>query len=85
MNERQGRLVPTPDKIRLQRVDLDEAATDPASHQSDIAEVKSAILVKLTFAVGKDPARATNRDWFVARALTVRDRIIHRWIAAERM
>ena len=58
--------------------------TDTASDEGDIAEIKSAILAKLTLAVGKDPANATDRDWFVAAALAVRDRIIHRWLAAER-
>ena len=51
---------------------------------SELAGVKSAILAKLTLAVGKDPSGATDRDWFVAAALAVRDRIIHRWLAADR-
>jgi starch phosphorylase len=75
--------VQTPDKIRLQRVNFDKGATDTTSLESDIVEVKNAIVAKLITAVGKDPARATNRDWFVAAALAVRDRIIHRRIAAE--
>jgi len=58
------------DKIRLQRVDVDQNAADTASYERDIAEIKSAILAKLTLAVGKDPAAATDRDWFVAAALT---------------
>src|SRR5262245_27867985 len=49
-----------------------------------IAEIKSAILGKLALAVGKDAASATDRDWFVAAALTIRDRIVHRWLASER-
>ena len=73
------------DKIRLQRVDVDQNAADTASYERDIAEIKSAILAKLTLAVGKDPAAATDRDWFVAAALTVRDRIVHRWLMAERV
>jgi starch phosphorylase len=45
----------------------------PIRHRGgDIAEIKSAILAKLMFAVGKDPAAATDRDWFVAAALAVR-------------
>src|SRR6516225_4676402 len=46
--------------------------------------MKSAVLAKLSLAVGKDAGAATNRDWFVAAALTVRDRIVHRWLTAER-
>jgi len=55
-----------------------------ASDEEEIAEIKSAVLAKVTLAVGKNPAEATDRDWFVAAALTVRDRVIHRWLAAER-
>src|SRR4029077_3589013 len=57
----------------------DRPATDKA-----IEEFKAAILAKLTTAIGKDPSAATGRDWFVATALALRDRIIHRWLAADR-
>ena len=43
------------------------------------------MLAKLTVAVGKDTTEATSRDWFVATALALRDRIIHRWLAADRV
>jgi starch phosphorylase len=49
-----------------------------------LAEIKSAVLAKLALAVGKDASSATDRDWFVASALAIRDRIIHRWLSAER-
>ncbi len=68
----------------MQVLDADKRATDTALHDRDIAEFRSAILAKLTLAVGKDPALATNRDWFVAAALAARDRVIHRWIETER-
>jgi starch phosphorylase len=55
-----------------------------ASDDANIQEVKSAVLAKLALAVGKDPAMATNRDWFVATALAIRDRITHRWLSSER-
>src|SRR6266700_6239110 len=55
-----------------------------APNDSDIDEVKSAVLAKLALAVGKDPSTAVDRDWFVATALTIRDRIMHRWLASER-
>src|SRR3954465_3656491 len=58
------------------------AALDDA--EQAFVELKSAVLAKLTLAVGKDPGSATDRDWFVAAALTARDRIIHRWLAADR-
>jgi glycogen phosphorylase len=57
----------------------DRPATD-----DEIEQFKSTVLAKLTLAVGKDTTEATGRDWFVATALALRDRIIHRWLAADR-
>src|SRR5712671_1357143 len=54
------------------------------SNDADIDEVKSAVLAKLALAVGKDPTTAVDRDWFVATALAIRDRIMHRWLACDR-
>jgi starch phosphorylase len=56
----------------------------PLSDQ-DVEEFKATVLAKLTLAVGKDATRATDRDWFVATALALRDRIIHRWLTADRL
>src|SRR5690349_5304768 len=52
-------------------------------NDSDIAEVKSAVLAKLALSVGKDPSTATDRDWFVATALAVRDRVMHSWLGSD--
>src|SRR5712691_6170931 len=52
--------------------------------EDDLAEFKSAVLAKLALVVGKDASSATDRDWFVATAHVIRDRIIFRWLAAER-
>jgi starch phosphorylase len=52
--------------------------------EDDIEEFKQTVLAKLTMAVGKDFSSATDRDWFVATTLTLRDRVIHHWLAAER-
>jgi starch phosphorylase len=60
----------------------DSSPSHPA--EEDLTEFKSAVLAKLALAVGKDPASATDRDWFVATAYAIRDRIIHRWLSAER-
>ena len=49
-----------------------------------IEDFKKGVLAKLTLAVGKDASAATDRDWFVATTLTLRDRVIHRWLEAER-
>ena len=72
------------DKVRPPRADAVKGITTTASDESDIAEIKSAVLAKLTLAAGKDPSAATDRDWFVAAALTVRDRVVHRWLTTER-
>src|SRR5947207_4225037 len=58
-------------------------AVAPAG-DDDFDEVKSAVLAKLALDLGKDASVATDRDWFVAAALTIRDRIVHRWLAADR-
>jgi glycogen phosphorylase len=49
-----------------------------------LAEIKSAILAKLTLTIGKDTALATRHDWYKAAALALRDRIVHRWLLSEK-
>src|ERR1700739_4354335 len=66
-------------------VRLLSALSDTPLHDQDIEEFKATILAKLTLAVGKDAATATDRDWFVATALALRDRIIHRWLIVDRV
>ncbi len=44
------------------------------------AELKAAVLDKLTYAVGKIPQVASRRDWFLAVAFATRDIIVGRWI-----
>jgi glycogen phosphorylase len=48
----------------------------------EIATIKAAILAKLNYAVGKNEKGASPRDWLIATALAVRDRITERWIAS---
>ena len=50
-----------------------------------LTEIKSAILAKLRLAIGKDAGMATRHDWYKAAALALRDRIVHRWLTAEKM
>ena len=33
---------------------------------------------------GRDPLVASDRDWFVAAALALRDRIVERWLSSTR-
>jgi starch phosphorylase len=49
-----------------------------------IAEIKSAVLTKLRLAIGKEASMATRQDWYMAAALALRDRIVHRWLMAEK-
>ena len=49
-----------------------------------LAEIKGAILAKLRLAIGKDAGMATKRDWYKAAALALRDRIVHRWLMADK-
>ena len=65
-------------------VRLPPALSDTPLHDQDIEEFKATVLAKLTLAVGKDAASATDRDWFVSTALALRDRIIHRWLTVDR-
>src|SRR5437764_292875 len=71
--------------VRNASLERERALTPCAApNDSDIDEVKSAVLAKLALAVGKDPSTAVDRDWLVATALTIRDRVMHRWLASER-
>src|SRR5215470_11259856 len=59
-------------------------ATPDSVSEEELANFKSAVLAKLAVSVGKDAALATDRDWFVATANAIRDRIIYRWLSAAR-
>ena len=63
---------------------LGRACEGPASREETVAELRQAILARLTYTIGKDPAEASSRDWFIATALAVRDRIVERWIETTR-
>jgi starch phosphorylase len=58
-----------------------ERALEGGAHPSpgEVAELRQQILAKLTYELGGDPTWASKRDWFVAAALTVRDRVIDQW------
>src|SRR6266403_1274358 len=71
-----------PETAKQGGVDLStRPAASPA--EDDLDEIKSAVLAKLALDLGKDASEATDRDWFVAAALAVRDRIVHRWLAVD--
>jgi starch phosphorylase len=54
------------------------------SEDEGVDALRRSVVAKLTNAVGRDPVVATDRDWFFATALTVRDHVIERWMASTR-
>ena len=80
-----------PSRVTFQDSDLPDQS-QPAKYpplnapvdELALGEIKSAILAKLTLAIGKDAAMATRHDWYKAAALALRDRIVHRWLTAEK-
>jgi starch phosphorylase len=54
---------------------------DTARSDQDIAALQAAILEKLTYLLAKRRAVATERDWLMATAYALRDRIVDRWLA----
>ncbi|HEY8566880.1 MAG TPA: glycogen/starch/alpha-glucan phosphorylase [Beijerinckiaceae bacterium] len=59
------------------------AAVGPAL-DSEAASFRQAVQDKLLHALGRDPRRVTDRDWFAATALSVRDEVVDRWRESER-
>ena len=56
----------------------------PTQEDAEVDSFRRNIIAKLTYDVGRDPIVASERDWFVAACLAVRDRIVDRWIASAR-
>jgi glycogen phosphorylase len=56
-----------------------QAPVEPAPPHT-AADLKAAVLAKLTYAVGKTPEAATPHDWFLAVAFATRDIIVERWM-----
>jgi len=59
-------------------------AHDAGFAEAGVADIRGAILSKIVLAAGKDVNQATKHDWYVATALTLRDRIVHRWLQSQR-
>ena len=64
--------------------DAGTAATAALGSTVDAAALRDAIVRKLTYDMGKSRSGARDRDWFLATALAVRDRVIDRWLEATR-
>ncbi len=66
----------------LATASVDDAdIADLAQNEADVAALQTSILEKLTYHVGKRRAIATERDWLMATAYALRDRIVDRWLA----
>jgi starch phosphorylase len=65
---------------------LDDDPSMPAKSEDDgiVAEIKSAILSKIMLVAGKDVKHANIHDWYIATALTLRDRIVYQWLQSDR-
>ena len=48
--------------------------------QDDAESLKDSLASHLLYSVGKEPVGATARDWFMAAAYAVRDRVVEHWI-----
>ncbi|MFZ5906333.1 MAG: glycogen/starch/alpha-glucan phosphorylase [Nitrospirota bacterium] len=47
---------------------------------TSVEAIRQSVLDNLYFRLGKVPDTATQHDWYMALAYTVRDRLMHRWI-----
>jgi len=47
------------------------------------AELREAILNKLTYSCSKTPSNAGPYDWYLATVLAIRDRLVDRWLESE--
>ena len=61
-----------------------EATPDATGEAAAIDSLRATIMAKLTYQVGKAPVAASERDWFVATALAVRDSILDCWFDTTR-
>src|SRR5271169_4614604 len=75
------------DQAELQAPPLqaEKPAERPGEAEAPTPEaLRGAVLAKLTYAVGKDPVAASQRDWFLAVAFATRDIIVDRWMRSTR-
>jgi len=71
-------------EIGDEQVQWRSAVPEGPTTEEDIEQFKGTVLNKLTLSVGKDASSATDRDWFLATTLSLRDRVIHRLLEVDR-
>ena len=72
--------VASPAANEIARPKREAAAAGAPEGGVDAAKLRKEILAELTYSVGRSPETASPRDWFVATAYAVRDRIVDRWV-----
>ena len=60
------------------------ASIHSGSDNTDAESLRRLVVEKLTYSTGRDPLIAGERDWFVAAALALRDKIVDRWLTGAR-
>ncbi len=64
---------------------MDAAVPDPRlAGETPAEQMRARIVARLTYQVGKAPLVASERDWFVATALAVRDSVLDCWFESTR-
>ena len=51
---------------------------------NSVEDLRESVMAKLSYAVAKDPTSAKERDWYLAVALAVRDRVVDGWAESYR-
>jgi glycogen phosphorylase len=70
--------------MEMPEVFVGAAPRSPGSTVGDVESLRRLVVEKLTYATGRDPLVAGDRDWFVAAALALRDRIVDCWLSSTR-
>ncbi len=60
------------------------AKAQPSQPDADVDALAKAVIDCLKYRVGKEPSVATRHDWLTASILSLRDRVIDRWIDSTR-
>ena len=59
-----------------------DVPAEPVAADRSVEALHDAIVARLRYNIGKTPNRASQRDWYAATAMTVRDRIVDTWTAS---
>ena len=75
-----------PDVARTseRRSAIQRPAEMPSPPRDDVDDIRNDILSKMVLTCGKHVDQATKHDWYVATVLTLRDRVVYRWLQSQR-